>query len=47
MNNWAMLSVGVIIDEGEIKGVVAVAAGSSLSSYGLHLQQEISDECRA
>jgi hypothetical protein len=27
LNNWAMLSVGLIIDEGEIKGVAAVAAG--------------------
>ena len=27
LNDWAMLSVGVIIDEGEIKGVAAVAAG--------------------
>jgi hypothetical protein len=33
LNNWAMLSVGVIIDEGEIKGVAAVAAGSALVSY--------------
>jgi hypothetical protein len=30
LNDWAMLSVGVIIDEGEIKGVAAVAAGSAL-----------------
>jgi len=30
MNDWAMWSVGVIIDEGEINGVAAVAAGSAL-----------------
>jgi hypothetical protein len=41
MNNWAMLSVGVIIDEGEIKGVAAVAAG-----WTLFLQTSSSEKSR-
>jgi hypothetical protein len=45
MNDWAMLSVGVIIEEGEIKGVAVVADWIGFFLYGLGMAMPASRIC--